>query len=288
MSFLASVNGVVTPAAEAKVSVLDNGFTFGDSVYETLRTYRGRPLHLERHLARLRASAARLGFAIPDGNSVFAERIAELLARAGNPESYLRIIVSRGEGEVSYQFDRIKGPTVVLLAKPYQPFPASYYTDGVPVILSSLRRNHPSALDPAIKCCNLLNNLLAVREAQAQGAMEPLLLNAAGELAEGAGSNLFVVQGGEAVTPPLAAGILAGVTRALVLEISPSIGVTAREQPLLPGDLFSAQEAFITSTLKELIPISSVDGRAIGNGKPGPLTRRLLEAYREHALAHVA
>lgn len=288
MGFFASVNGVVTPAAEARVSVLDNGFTFGDSVYETLRTYRGRPFHLERHLARLRASASRLGFAIPDADDVFAQRLEELLTRAGNDESYIRIIVSRGEGEVSYRFDRIKGPTVVLLAKPYQPFPASYYTEGVPVIISSVRRNHPSALDPAIKCCNLLNNILAVQEAQAQGAMEPLLLNAAGELAEGAGSNLFIVQGGKAVTPPLAAGILAGVTRAVVLEIGPSIGLPAREQPLLPGDLFAAEEAFITSTLKELIPISSVDGRNVGSGKPGPVTRRLLQAFREYAPNHCA
>ena len=241
MGFFASVNGNVTPAAEAKVSVLDNGFTFGDSVYETLRTYRGRPFHLDRHLTRLRTSAWRLGIAIPQGDEVFAQRLDEILDRAQNDESYIRLIVSRGEGDVSYRFDRVKGPTVILLVKPYEPFPTLHYAEGVPVILSSVRRNHPSALDPAIKSCNLLNNILAVREAQAKGAVEPILLNAAGKRAEGAGSNFFVVRGGHAVTPPLGAGILAGVTRADLLEIGPSIGVPTREQALLPGDLFAVQ-----------------------------------------------
>ncbi len=288
MGFFASVNGIVTPAVEAKVSVLDNGFTFGDSVYETLRTYRGRPFHLDRHLTRLRTSASRLGIAIPQGDEVFTQRLDQILARAQNDESYIRLIVSRGEGDISYRFDRVKGPTVILLVKPYEPFPASHYAEGVPVILSSVRRNHPSALDPAIKTCNLLNNILAVREAQAKGALEPILLNAAGELAEGAGSNFFVVRGGHAVTPPLAAGILAGVTRAVLLEIGPSIGVPTREQALLPGDLFAADEAFLTSTLKELMPICNVDGRPIGDGKPGPVTRRLLQAFREYAPSHCA
>jgi branched-chain amino acid aminotransferase len=288
MGFFASVNGIVTPAAEAKVSVLDNGFTFGDSVYETLRTYRGRPFHLERHLTRLRASASRLGIAIPQGDEVFAQRLDEILARAHNDESYIRMIVSRGEGDVSYRFDRVQGPTVILLVKPYEPFPTSHYAQGVPVILSSVRRNHPSALDPAIKTCNLLNNILAMQEAQAKGALEPILLNAAGELAEGAGSNFFVVRGGHALTPPLGAGILAGVTRAALLEIGPSIGVPTREQALLPGDLFAADEAFLTSTLKEVMPICSVDGRSIAKGAPGPVTLRLLQAFREYAPRHCA
>lgn len=288
MGFFASVNGIVTPAAEAKVSVLDNGFTFGDSVYETLRTYRGRPFHLDRHLTRLRTSAWRLGIAIPQGDQVFAQRLDEILDRAQNDESYIRLIVSRGEGDVSYRFDRVKGPTVILLVKPYEPFPASHYAEGVPVILSSVRRNHPSALDPAIKSCNLLNNILAVREAQAKGAVEPILLNAAGELAEGAGSNFFIVRGGHALTPPLAAGILAGVTRAALLEIGPAIGIPCSEETLSPGDLFAADEAFLTSTLKEVMPIRSVDGRSIANGAPGPVTLRLLQAFREYAPSHCA
>src|SRR5919109_2442203 len=185
MGFFASVNGTITPAAEARVSILDNGFTFGDSVYETLRTYRGRPFLLDRHLVRLRASAARLGIAIPTADGELSRGVDELLARAANPESYIRLIVTRGVGDISYNFDRVQGPTMVMAVKPYQAYPEQHYADGIDVILSSIRRNHPQSLDPAIKSCNLLNNILAVRESQAKGAVEPILLNHAGEVAEG-------------------------------------------------------------------------------------------------------
>jgi branched-chain amino acid aminotransferase len=170
LAFFASVNGEIVPAEEARVSILDNGFTFGDSVYETLRTYGTRPFQLDRHLRRLRASAARLGIGVPLGDGELRARLDELLARAGNPESYIRLIVTRGEGDISYNFDRVKGPTVVMAVKPYHPYPEHHYRDGVEIIVSSIRRNHPQSLDPAIKSCNLLNNILAVREAKARGA----------------------------------------------------------------------------------------------------------------------
>jgi branched-chain amino acid aminotransferase len=283
MGFFASVNGELVPAAEARVSVLDNGFTFGDSVYETLRTYGGRPFHLDRHLARLRRSAARLGIEIPLGDEVFAERLAALLERARNDESYIRIIVTRGVGDISYHFDRVHGPTVVLAVKPYEPFPESTYTEGVAVIIASVRRNHPRALDPGIKSCNLLNNILAVREAQAKGAMEPILLNDVGEIAEGASTNVFIVKNDTVATPPLSAGILPGVTRQLLIEIGPTVGIPVREDSLSVQDLLGADEAFVTSTLKEAAPIRSVDGTLIGGGRPGPVTLRLLQAYRDYA-----
>jgi len=283
MGFFASVNGELVPAAEARVSVLDNGFTFGDSVYETLRTYGGRPFHLDRHLARLRRSAARLGIEIPLGDDVFAERLAALLERARNDESYIRIIVTRGVGDISYHFDRVHGPTVVLAVKPYEPFPESTYTEGVAVIIASVRRNHPRALDPGIKSCNLLNNILAVREAQAKGAMEPILLNDVGEIAEGASTNVFIVKNDTVATPPLSAGILPGVTRQLLIEIGPTVGIPVREDSLSVQDLLGADEAFVTSTLKEAAPIRSVDGTPIGGGRPGPVTLRLLQAYRDYA-----
>src|SRR6186997_183822 len=191
MGFFASVNGEIAPAAEARVSVLDNGFTFGDGVYETLRTYGGRPFHLDRHLARLRDSARRLEIAIPQADAALAADLDRLLERAANPESYIRIIVTRGVGEISYRFDRVKGPTVMMAARAYEPFSEAQYRDGIPVIISSLRRNSPLSLDPAMKSCNLINNILAVREAQAKGAAEPLMLNDAGDLAEGASANVF-------------------------------------------------------------------------------------------------
>jgi branched-chain amino acid aminotransferase len=286
MGFFASVDGRVSPAEQATVSVLDNGFTFGDSVYETLRTYASRPFHLDRHLDRLRASAGRLGIAIPQHDAELARRVDAVLERAANAESYIRLVVSRGVGEVSYRLDRVHGPTVVVLVKPHEPPAAACYELGVEATLSSFRRNHPAALDPAIKSCNLLNNLLAAREAQARGAFEPILLNQAGELAEGGSSNLFLVRSGRLLTPPLSAGILPGITRAVVLELARALDIASDERTLLPDELFGADEAFITSSLKETLPLRAVDGRPIGPGKPGPITQRLLAAFREYAPRH--
>jgi branched-chain amino acid aminotransferase len=283
MGFFASVNGKVTPAEEARVSVLDNGFTFGDSVYETLRTYGGRPFALDRHLRRLRRSADRLAIAIPQGDDVFASWLDALLARAANPESYIRFIVTRGLGDISYHFERVQGPTVVMAVKPYEPLPPQTFEEGIAVIVSSVRRNAPEALDPAIKSCNLLNNILAVREAQARGALEPIMLNQRGEVAEGASSNVFIVKDGTLLTPPLSAGILPGVTREVLLELAPQAGIKAEERVLHPPDLYGADEAFMTSTLKEAAPIRTVDGRPLGSGRAGPVTRRLLAAFREYA-----
>ena len=283
MGFFASVDGEVVPAEEARVSVLDNGFTFGDSVYETLRTYAGRPFRLERHLQRLRASAGRLGIGLPLGDPQVACRLDALLARAGNAESYIRLIVTRGRGDISYNFDRVQGPTVVMVVKPYQPYPEQHFRDGVDVVISSIRRNHPQALDPAIKSCNLLNNILAVREAQARGAAEALLLNQAGDVAEGASTNVFVVRSGRVVTPPLEAGILAGITREVVLELAGRLGLDAREERVGVGELRGADEAFLTSTTRELAPVRAIDGRPVGSGKPGATTLRLLAAFREDA-----
>jgi branched-chain amino acid aminotransferase len=280
--FFASVNGEVLPAAEARVSVLDTGFTFGDSVYETLRTYGGRPFHLDRHLARLRSSAGRLAIPLPaDAN--FTRDVDAVLARAGNPESYIRIMVSRGVGDVSYHFDRVRGPTRVVIVKPYEPLPERSYAEGVAVVVAKVRRNSPRALDPAIKSGNLINNILAVQEAQAAGALEPILLNDRDEVAEGASANVFIVKAGTVLTPPLHAGILPGVTRQLVLEIGRGLGLPMREETLRVDDLRAAGEAFITSTLKEAVPVRTIDGKAVGEGRPGPVTLRLLAAYREYA-----
>jgi branched-chain amino acid aminotransferase len=288
MGLFASVNGEVVPAGEARVSVLDNGFTFGDSAYETIRTYGGRPFEWERHIRRLRASAERLGFEIPQTNAELLRQLDAVLARAANPESYIRLIVSRGVGDISYHFERVKGPTVVMVVKPHQPFPESHYTAGVDVALVDVRRNHPQALDPAIKSSNLLNNVLAVRQAQSRGAEEALLLNQEGRLAEGASTNVFLVRGGTLLTPPLSTGILAGITREVVLELAASLGVPAREEMLGAEDLRGAQEAFLTSSTREVVPIRRVDGQPVGDGRPGSVTRRVLEAFRAYAPLHCA
>ena len=286
MGVFASVNGNVVPAEQARVSVMDNGFTFGDAVYETLRTYGGRPFHLDRHLERLRASAGRLGIEAPAGDELFARRLDDLLARAGNDESYIRIILTRGEGDISYRFDRVKGPTLVMVVKPFEPPPARDYAEGIPIVIASVRRNHPRALDPAIKSNNLLNNILAVREGQARGAAEAILLNDMGEVAEGASSNIFVVKGGAVSTPPLGAGILPGITRRLVLDLCRDLGIPVAEETLIAADLFGADEVFITSTTKEAAPVRTIDGKPVGDGRPGPVHERILQAYREYARRH--
>jgi branched-chain amino acid aminotransferase len=286
MGFFASINGQIVPAQEARVSVLDNGFTFGDSVYETLRTYGGRPFELARHFRRLRTSAGRIGIEIPMGNEELAARLDALLARSENAESYIRLIVTRGVGDISYHFERVSGPTVVMAVKPYERFPESFYSEGIEVAVVSVRRNHPDALDPAIKSCNLLNNVLAVREAQAKGAVEAILLNHAGEVAEGAGSNVFIVRKGALITPPLSAGILAGITREVLIELAPAAGLVVREEVVTLAELMAAAEVFITSTLKEAAPVRAIDGRPVGNGRPGPIALRALDAFREYAPRH--
>jgi len=288
MGFFASVNGQVVPAEEARVSVLDNGFTFGDSAYETIRTYGGRPFEWERHLRRLRASAARLGFEIPVSNEELLKRLDAVLTRAANPESYIRLIVTRGVGDISYHFERVEGPTVVMVVKPHLPYPDWHYAQGIDVALVDVRRNHPRALDPAIKSSNLLNNVLAVREAQSRGAEEALLLNQEGRLAEGASTNVFLVRGGALRTPPLSAGILAGITREVVLELAAGLGLPAREEVLGAEDLRDAEEAFLTSSTREVVPIRRVDGRPVGEGRPGPVTRRVVDAFRAYAPRHCA
>jgi branched-chain amino acid aminotransferase len=285
VGFYASVNGQVTPAEQARVSVLDHGFTFGDAVYETLRTYGGRPFQLDRHLERLRRSARRIALGLPAEGAGLARDLDRLLAQAGNPESYIRIVVTRGVGDLSYRLETPQGPTVVLLARPLVPVPSHFYADGVAVIVSSVRRNHPRALDPAMKSCNLLNNILAAQEAQAKGAFEPVLLNDSGQVTETASANVFVVKSGALLTPPLDAGILPGVTRQIVLERAQAIGVPAREEPVAVEDLLAADEAFLTSSLKEVLPVSSIDGQPVGSGRPGPVTLRLLAAFRDYANA---
>lgn len=285
MGFFASIDGIISPAAEARVSVLDNGFTFGDSVYETLRTYAGRPFHLDRHLLRLRDSARTLGIALPLADGELGARVDAVLTRAGNEESYIRFIVSRGVGDISYRFERVQGPTVVVVVKPYEPPPALLYVEGALAIVSSVRRNHRLALDPAIKCCNLLNNILAVREAQAQGALEPIMLNQEGEVAEGASANVFLVKDGRLVTPPLTAGILPGVTRGVVIALAHELGLPMAEETVRVPQLLDADEVFFTSSLKEAMPVRAIGESQVGTGRPGPVTLRVLQAYRDYARA---
>lgn len=280
MGFAVSVDGRVGRPEDVTLKVTDNGFVFGDSAYETLRTYGGRPFELDRHLQRLRRTIALMGFELPVGDEELKARIDACLSFASNPESYLRVIVSRGVGDMSYRFERIPEPTVAMYVKPLEATNPALYERGAAAVIVSIRRNPVEALNPAMKASNLLNNALASREAYAKGALEAILLNTRGEVAEGAGSNVFIVKDGLLLTPPLSCGLLAGITRELVLEIAVAEGIPHEERVLYPADLHSADELFVTSTLKELAPVVTLDGAPVGTGRPGPMTQALLKAYR--------
>lgn len=287
MGFAVSIDGRVGSPEDVTLKVTDNGFVFGDSAYETLRTYGGRPFELDRHLLRLRRSIGLLGFDLATGDDEIKARIDACLSFAGNDESYLRVIVSRGVGDMSYRFERISGATMVMYVKPLEATSGALYEQGGAAVIVSIRRNPIEALNPAIKASNLLNNALATREAYAKGAFEAILLNTRGEVAEGAGSNVFIVKGGRLLTPPLSCGLLAGITRELTLEIAAATSLPHEERVLYPEDLRAADELFITSTLKELAPMTTLDGAPVGPGAPGPVTRALLRAYRDRINAPV-
>lgn len=274
-----NVNGRISPPDEAVVSPLDRGFLYGDSVYETIRTYGGRPFLLPRHLDRLRRSAERL--AIPHGAApVDVEReLARTLREAGNPESAIRIVLSRGVGPIGYDPEPLGPPTLVIYVRACPPLPEAWRREGVDVAIVQVTRNPAVSLDPAIKSSNLLNNILAWQEARQLGVYEPILLNAGERLAEGASSNLFLVREGRLLTPPLEAGILQGITRDLVLDLARRDGLPVSEETLAAEDLRRADEAFITSTLKGILPVRRCDGWPIHDGRPGRLTRRLIDLF---------
>ncbi len=274
-----NVNGRVTAPQEAAVSPLDRGFLYGDSVYETIRTYGGRPFLLREHLDRLRRSAERLDIPHDAAPVDIEPEIERTLAEAGNEESAIRVVLSRGKGPIGYDAAPLGPPTVVVYVRPCPPIPVSFLREGVDVAIVPVIRNPVSALDPAIKSSNLLNNLLAFQEARRLGAYEPILLNVEGRLAEGATSNIFLAREGRLRTPPLEAGILQGITRGFVLALARGAGLPAVEEPLGPEEMKGAEEAFITSTLKGILPVRRCDGWPIGVGRPGPLTLRLLDLF---------
>jgi branched-chain amino acid aminotransferase len=285
-----NVNGTIVDGARATVSVFDHGFLYGEGIYETLRTYNGVPFLLDRHLRRLRTSAGMIDLPIPyddaglDASVQRTIRAADFSSVPG-AEAYIRLLVTRGVGDLTYDPSACPTPTVVIIVKPLVKLSDRDYADGVTVALVSTVRNHPASVNPLVKSNNLLNSALAMQEALRRGTFEGLMRNHRGELAELSTANLFVVRDGVALTPPLDAGLLAGITREYLLEIGPSVGVPVREAVLRDEDLFGAAEAFLTSTTREIVPIVRVDDCQIGGGRPGPVTRRLLDAYRRAAAA---
>lgn len=284
---MVNVNGRILDQEHAVISVFDHGFLYGEGVYEVVRTYNGVPFLFDRHMRRLRASASRLRLDVPLTDSEVNRRVSETMTSAGlganGPEAYVRILVTRGIGEISYDPGSCPEPSVVIIAKPHVDAPASAYADGVMVALVEILRNHPGSVNPIIKSNNLLNNALGSQEAFRRGAFEGIMRNYRGEIAECTTANIFIVKDGAAITPPLDAGLLAGITREFIFEVAREIGVPTREQMMLDADLFAADEAFLTSTTREIVPIVRVDDHTIGTGRPGPVTARLLDAFRVRA-----
>jgi branched-chain amino acid aminotransferase len=288
MAATVNVNGRVSDQEHAVISVFDHGFLYGEGVYETLRTYNGEPFLFDRHMDRLRRSAGMLALHVPLTDLDIYARFRDTMrtARLGDVpdrEAYLRILITRGVGELTYDPAACPTPSVVVIAKPHVNPPAEAFDKGVRVALVPIVRNHPGSVNPLIKSNNLLNNALAMQEAFRRGAFEGVMRNYRGELAECTQSNLFVVKNGVALTPPVDAGLLPGITRAFLFEVGADAGIDVREAVLRDADLLGADEAFLTSTTREVTPIVRVDDRAIGAGVPGPVTLALLARYREHA-----
>jgi branched-chain amino acid aminotransferase len=279
MNRIVSIDGSLRPPAEATVSVYDRGFLYGDSVFETVRTYGGEPFALDEHLARLARSAERTFIPVPVPLAAFAMEIRLAVRAARNPESYARAMLTRGSGPVGLDPALAGAPLRVVLVEPLAPLPASVYRLGVGVVTVRTQRAADSAAQGA-KVGNYLASLLALKQAKEAGAHEALVLDAAGRVVEGTTSNVFLVRDGAIVTPPVEAGILPGITRAHLLEIAAELGHAVRFEAITPEDALAASEVFLSSTLREVVPVVTVDGRPVGGGTPGPVTRALHAAFR--------
>lgn len=278
------VNGVITAADVAMVPVFDHGFLYGEGVYETLRTYRREPFLFAEHMARLRRSAGMIALPVPLSDDEMAGEVAKTMTacpRTGaENDLYIRILLTRGVGDLTYNPSATPKPTLVIITKPLPGFPAAQYTDGIRVALVGVRRNHPDALNPQIKSNNLLNNAMAMQEAFRMGADEALMRNHDGFVVECSQCNFFIVSGGVLQTPPLGDGLLPGITRQFVIGIARTLGIAVEETGILPVAAQSADEAFVTGTTREITPVTTIDDAPIGGGKPGPVTLSLMTAFR--------
>ena len=286
MAATVNVNGRITPERDAVISVFDHGFLYGEGIYETMRTYHRRLFLYERHTRRLRNSARMISLEVPFSDPQLSTQIADTITASGlSGEVYVRVLVTRGVGELTYDPGATPVPSVVIIVKPHVDPAPEIYQKGVHAVICDIVRNHPGTVNPMIKSNNLMNSALAMQEALTRGGFEGIMRNYKGELTECTTSNLFIVRHGAALTPPLAAGLLPGITREYLFDVGKDVGIEVREEPLRDADLYAADEAFLTSTTREAIPIVTVDDKTIGDGTPGPVTKKLLEGFRKRALA---
>ncbi|MEP7015062.1 MAG: branched-chain-amino-acid transaminase [Verrucomicrobiota bacterium] len=275
------VDGKFCPEADAKVSVFDHGLLYGDGIFEGIRFYNGRVFRLEEHLERLWDSARSIMLEIKMSMREMTEALLETIRKNDLRDGYIRLIVTRGVGNLGLNPTQCKHPNVIIIATTIALYPAEFYQKGLTVVTCATRRTGPGALNPAVKSLNYLNNVMARIEANLAGADEALMLNDAGHVAECTADNIFIIKHGQIFTPPIAAGALRGITRSVAFDIAAETGIKVVETDITRHDVFVADECFLTGTAAEIIPVIEADGRPIGTGKPGPITARMMTRFRE-------
>ncbi|MHB9144648.1 MAG: branched-chain-amino-acid transaminase [Symbiobacteriia bacterium] len=281
MGAIVYLDGEFLPGEEARVSVFDHGFLYGDGVFEGIRAYAGRVFRLPEHVRRLYESAHAIRLEPPLTPAAMEQVILATVRRTGLQDAYIRPVISRGPGDMGIDPSRCPHPTVMVAADSMRLFPDALYQEGLRLVTVPTRRNLNEATSPRIKSLNYLNNILARLEGNHLGYPEVLMLSAEGYVAEGTGENIFILRRGELLTPPASAGVLEGITRSTVMELARAEGVPVREALFTRYDLYTAAECILTGTAAEVIPVVECDGRRIGDGHPGPLSRSLIAAYRE-------
>jgi branched-chain amino acid aminotransferase len=275
------IDGKFYSEANAKISVFDHGLLYGDGIFEGIRFYNGRVFRLEEHLLRLWDSARSICLEIPMTMRDMTEAVLETIRQNHLRDGYIRLLVTRGIGNLGLNPTQCKSPSVIIIVATIALYHEDFYRKGLTIVTCATRRSNPAALNPAVKSLNYLNNVMARIEANLAGADEALMLNDAGNVAECTADNVFIIKHGQIFTPPVAAGALRGITRSVVFEIAAELGVKVRETDITRHDLFVADECFLTGTAAEIVPVVKADGRSIGNGKPGAITARIIARFRE-------
>ncbi len=275
------INGKLYDKEEARISVFDHGVLYGDGVFEGIRAYNGRVFKLDEHIDRLYMSAKAIMLNIPMTREEMKKAVIDTCKANGIKDGYIRLVVTRGEGDLGLDPRKCKSPTVFIIASKIKLYPQEFYENGLSVITVPTRRNIPEAVSPMIKSLNYLNNILAKIEAVYRGAQEALMLNQEGYVSECTGDNVFIVRRGVIYTPPPYAGILEGITRRVVIGIAKSKSIQVIERNITRFEIYTADEMFLTGTAAEVIPVVEVDGRKIGDGKPGEITKKLIARFRE-------
>jgi len=275
------LNGQLVPPSEAKISVFDRAVLYGDGVFEGLRIYGGRVFRLDQHLKRLEDSARAIRLEIPMTRNEMAQATYETAQANNVTDGYIRFVVTRGVGTLGLSPHRTACPSVFIIADQIELYPKELYENGMAIVSCSVLRNHPNAVSPRIKSLNYLNNILAKIEALDAGVLEAIMYNHLGFVAECTGDNIFLIRNGVLQTPPVNAGSLEGITRNAVIELIAKRKLPFREMDLTRQDLYVADECFLTGTAAEVIPVTQIDGRAVGPGQPGPITRQLISDFRE-------